>query len=227
MRDLSALTGRTFAAVLFDMDGTLISSIDAVERSWREWARIEGVDLSDVGNFHGTPSGQVVAKLVAPERVRESQELIDSLELSDTGGVVILPGSENALDALLGSGDARQYAAIATSCSRKLAELRLTSTGLRVPDVVVTASDVRVGKPDPAPFLLAAERLGVDPRDCLVVEDAPAGIEAGKAAGAATLGVLTSSGSDELSAADALAENLDAVRFRVGPGGVTMQESQR
>lgn len=225
MRNLSALTGRTFAAVLFDMDGTLISSIEAVERSWREWARVEGVDLADVGNFHGTPSGQIVAQLVPPERVEASRALIDGLELADTGGVVILPGTEDALDVLLGDGDAREYAAIATSCSRELADLRLTSTGLRVPDVVVTASDVPVGKPDPAPYLLAAARLGVDPRDCLVVEDAPAGIESGKAAGAATLGVLTSSGIDELSSADAVATDLSAVRFRAGADGVTMRES--
>lgn len=225
MNDIAALTGRTFAAVLFDLDGTLINSIEAVERSWREWARLEGVDLSEIGNFHGTPSRQIVAKLVPPERAERSAALIDSLELADTDGVVILPGSVAALEALLGESGGRQRAAIATSGSRELATARLKATGLRVPDVVVTASDVRVGKPDPAPYLLAAERLGVDPRHCLVVEDAPAGIESGKTAGAATLGVLTSSGASELAAADAVVSDLSAVRFTAGPDGVTMHES--
>nr|WP_218852675.1 HAD-IA family hydrolase [Spelaeicoccus albus] len=220
------MTGRSFAAVLFDLDGTLINSIEAVERSWREWARLEGVDLADIGNFHGTPSRQIVAKLVPPEQVERSSAVIDSLELADTDGVVILPGSETALEALLDVPGGRQYAAIATSGSRPLATMRLKATGLRVPDVVVTASDVSVGKPDPAPYVLAAERLGVDPRECLVVEDAPAGIESGNAAGAATLGILTSSGPDELRAADAVVRDLDAVRFQAGPGGVSMRESQ-
>lgn len=223
--DVGALTSRTFAAVLFDMDGTLINSIAAVERSWREWARLESVDLADVGNFHGTPSRQIVERLVPADRVEESKQLIDSLELSDTSGVVILPGAEAALAALAGPNTTgRHYAAIVTSCSRPLAELRLEATGLPAPDIVVTASDVAIGKPDPAPFLAAARRCGVDPNDCLVVEDAPAGIRSGKAAGAATLGVLTSSGADEL-AADGIARDLDAVRFHAGDDGVRMREN--
>jgi sugar-phosphatase len=214
--DLGALTGRVFAAVLFDMDGTLIDSTPAVERSWQKWAAEFGVELP-AESWHGIPSAQIVAHLLAPERVREGMRRIDEIEMVDVEGILVLPGAAEAL-AALPSG----RAAIVTSCVRDLAAARIAATGLNAPNVVVTADHVLVGKPDPAPFLLAAARLGVDPADCLVVEDAPAGLVAGRAAGAARLAVSTTHDVAELDA-EAIVADLSAVRFTVSAEGVRVE----
>jgi sugar-phosphatase len=227
--DLGSLAGRTFDAVLFDLDGTLISSLGSVARSWSRWAELEGVDPVGLRNFHGVPSAQIVAELVGPGRAAESTRLIDSLELADTEGIVALPGTLRALATLLAPvpGASRQWAAIATSCSGPLAAVRLKASGLSVPEVVVTADDVERGKPDPAPYLLAARRLGVDPARCLVVEDAPSGLRAGIAAGAATLAVRTSSGEEELAHADGVVSDLGDVEFSVGADGIRVRLTGR
>jgi sugar-phosphatase len=110
-------------------------------------------------------------------------------------------------------------AAIVTSCVWDLATARIAATGITAPAVMVTADQVKIGKPDPAPFLLAASRLGVDPADCLVIEDAPAGLASGRAAGASLLALLSTHTAAELDA-DAVVGNLAAVRFAVSPEGV-------
>lgn len=213
--DLSALTGRVFAAVLFDMDGTLIDSTPAVRRAWERWAAEFGITLPGSGEWqwHGIPAGQIVPLLLPPERVAEGARRIEQIETADTDGVVVLPGT---LDALKAVGD---RAAIATSCTRPLALARIAAAGFPPPAVVVTADQTERGKPDPAPYLLAAREMGVDPADCLVVEDAPAGLVAGAAAGAATLALTTTTPPQEL-AADAVVGTLADVRFVTDGRGV-------
>lgn len=219
---LGTLEDRTFAAVLFDMDGTLIDSIPVVVRSWLRWADEEGVDPHRLAGFHGVPARGVAAALLPPERVDAAVERIEAIEIADTEGITILPGTLDALAALRAAGpDGRDLAAIATSCTAPLAAARIAATGLPAPAVVVTASDVAQGKPHPDPFLLAAQRLGVDPRECLVVEDAPGGLEAARAAGCATLAVSTTTGAADL-IADAVVDDLGAVRFRVESGRVRL-----
>jgi mannitol-1-/sugar-/sorbitol-6-phosphatase len=219
---LGTLEDRTFAAVLFDMDGTLIDSIPVVVRSWLRWAEEEGVDPHRLAGFHGVPARGVAAALLPPERVDAAVERIEAIEIADTEGITILPGTLDALAALRAAGpDGRDLAAIATSCTAPLAAARITATGLPAPAVVVTASDVAQGKPHPDPFLLAARRLGVDPRECLVVEDAPGGLEAARAAGCATLAVSTTTAAADL-IADAVVDDLGAVRFRVESGRVRL-----
>jgi sugar-phosphatase len=141
---------------------------------------------------------------------------IEAIEIADTDGITVLPGTLDALAVLAADAD---LCAIATSCTRPLADARLVATALPAPRVVVTASDVRRGKPHPDPFLLAAERLGVDPSDCLVLVDAPGGLEAGRAAGCATLAVSTTAAADDL-VADAVVGTLADVRFSVVAGRV-------
>jgi sugar-phosphatase len=215
-RRLGTLEGRTFAAVLFDMDGTLIDSIPTVIRSWLRWAQEEGVDPHDLAGFHGVPARGVISALLPPGRVDSAFERIEAIEVADTEGITVLPGTLDALAVLTGEVD---LCAIATSCTRPLADARLAVTALPAPRVVVTASDVRQGKPHPDPFLLAAARLGVDPTDCLVVEDAPGGLEAARAAGCATLAVTTTTVAADL-LADAVVDTLADVRFSVVEGRV-------
>src|SRR5690606_2453028 len=149
---------------------------------------------------------------------------IHALELDDNEGVTILPGTRDALAAL-----PPERSAIVTSCTRPLAAARMAASGLVAPSVVVTADDVAHGKPNPDPFLLGARRLGVDPRRCLVVEDAPAGVASGRAAGCAVVVVTGTHSADELAAAspapDALAAGLAALRFVVGPAGVRVTDA--
>ena len=215
-RRLGTLEGRSFAAVLFDMDGTLIDSIPVVIRSWLRWAQEEGVDPHDLAGFHGVPARGVISALLPPKRVDAAFERIEAIEVADTDGITVLPGTLDALVALTGDVD---RCAIATSCTRPLADARLLATGLPAPRVVVTASDVAQGKPHPDPFLLAAAGLGVDPADCLVVEDAPSGLEAARAAGCATLAVTTTTTAADL-VADAVVGTLADVRFSVVEGRV-------
>jgi sugar-phosphatase len=211
--DLGALSDRVFAAVLFDMDGTLIDSTPAVERSWAIWATEFGVQLP-TESWHGIPAAQLVAHLLPADRAAEAIARIEQLEAADAEGILVLPGSVEALAALPGS-----RSAIVTSCVWDLAAVRIAATGLIAPAVIVTADQVKIGKPDPAPYLLAASRLGVDPADCLVVEDAPAGLTAGRAAGMSLLAVLSTHTAAELDA-DAVVSNLAAVRFTVAADGV-------
>jgi sugar-phosphatase len=157
-----------------------------------------------------------VAAVLPPERVDAAFDRIEEIEAADTEGITVLPGALAALAAL--SGEVERCA-IATSCTRPLADARLAETRLPTPRVVVTASDVTHGKPDPAPFLLAAAWLGVDPSDCLVVEDAPGGLDAGRAAGCATLALSTTTTADDL-VADAVVGTLADVRFDVVDGRV-------
>lgn len=211
---LGSLEGRDFAAVLFDMDGTLIDSTPVVVRSWLRWAEEEEVDPRRLAGFHGVPARAIAERLLPVERVEAAVERIDAIELADTQGITILPGAADALRALQPA-----HCAIATSCTTPLALARIAATALPAPAVVVTASDVERGKPHPDPYLLAASRLGADPAHCLVVEDAPSGLEAARAAGCSTLAVTTTTARADL-IADAVVEHLGEVSFAVTDGSV-------
>lgn len=225
------LFGRSFAAVLFDLDGTLVDSTPVVVRSWERWALEERIDPTRLLGFHGVPAAAIVRLLLAeePERWVEATARIANLELEDTDGVVALPGAVEALASVAGSApDGHPWSAIATSCDRDLYAVRVAAAGLDAPTVTVTASDVEHGKPAPDPWLLAARLVGVDPRDCLVVEDAPTGLRAAKAAGCDTLAVVTTTTVDELVAtgdADVVVADLSAVSFAPGPDGVRVTAS--
>ncbi|MBT0773900.1 HAD-IA family hydrolase [Kineosporia sp. J2-2] len=199
------------------MDGTLIDSTPAVERSWMRWADEYGVHLTGFGTWHGVPAAQIVPSLMpgTPQLWEQATRRIEQIETEDLTGIEVLPGSREALGVLAPAG----RAAIATSCVHDLAVARLGATGLEPPEVLVTADMVEVGKPDPAPYLLAAGRLGVDAADCLVVEDAPAGLASGLAAGAARLALTTTHPDGDLDA-EAIVPDLSAVRFVITGDGV-------
>ncbi len=185
-----------FEGVLLDLDGTLIDSIAAVERSWIRWCGEYGIDPVRLLGFHGMPAKGVIARLL-PEGDRVAAfERIRDIEVADVEGIVVLPGAAALLATLAAGG---VPTAIVTSGTTDLAEARLAATGLTHPPVVVTASDVERGKPWPDPWLEGARRLGVDPAQCVVVEDAVAGLRAARAAGCrATVAVLGTTAREEL-----------------------------
>ncbi len=207
--------GTVFAAVLFDMDGTLVDSTESVQRSWLHWAGEFGVPAERLVGWHGVPAKQIVETVVDPTRREEALARIEAIEVEDaTSGIVVFDGAAEALAAVPAG-----RSAIVTSCTTALAWARIRAAGLAAPGIVVTASDVAVGKPDPAPYLLGARRLGVDAARCLVVEDAPAGLASGRAAGALTLGLLTTHGPAQIEA-HAVVGTLAEVRFVPAPDGV-------
>ena len=211
---LGQLAEQEFDAVIFDMDGTLIDSTPAVDRAWAQWASEHGLTRADLAGNHGVPSAGVVRKVLPADRQEAAIARINELELHDLQGIVVLPGASEALAALHSAKNA-----IATSCTIPLANARIGAAQLVRPSVVVTADDVQRGKPAPDPFLEAAKRLGVDPTRCLVVEDAPAGLEAARAAGCFTLAVVTTTASEDLYA-DAVVPNLASVKFEVTETGI-------
>ncbi len=181
-------------ALLFDMDGVLIDSTPAVARVWHQWALEHGFDPEEVvARAHGRPSMTTVREyLPHADHGAENRE-VERREIEDVDGVVFLPGARE----LLGSLPPGRWT-IATSCTRSLAEVRLRAAGLPIPERLVTASDVVHGKPDPEPFVKAAASLGFAAADCIVVEDAPAGIRAGKASGARVIALRTTAPEEEL-----------------------------
>jgi len=177
------------SAVLFDLDGVLIDSTPAVARVWSRWAVEHGFDPETVVHMaHGRPSRITIRQLLPNADIdidREDRE-VERREMEDLEGVVLLPGARQLLNTL-----PPERWTIATSCTRALAEVRLRAAGLPIPKAMITSSDVKIGKPDPEPYLKAAAELGFAASDCIVVEDAPAGVRAGKAAGARVIAFLT------------------------------------
>ena len=173
-------------AVLFDMDGTLVDSDRAVERSWLSWANEFGADGPAAYRMaHGSPSEATVRKLLGhltEGEIRRASTRQLELQYDDLSDVVATPGALDLLAALDRKG---LPWAVVTSADDRLAKARLTAAGI-TPRVLVTIDDVDAGKPDPAGYLRAAELLGVPPENCLVVEDAEVGLAAARAAGAHT-----------------------------------------
>ncbi len=180
----------TVDAVLFDLDGTLADSTASVDRSWRQLADRLGIDFEAMnGCYHGVPARQTLTRLMPTSSAAEIDEVnawLGDIEASDFEGVVAIVGAVAMLEAL----PADRWA-IVTSGTRRLATGRMAAAGIPMPGQLITADDVTVGKPDPAPYLLAAQRLGFEPKRCLVVEDAPAGVASGLASGAMVLGLRT------------------------------------
>jgi len=175
------------SALLFDLDGVLIDSTPAVARVWTRWAVEHGFDPETVVHkAHGRPSRITIRELLPNADIDREDREVERREMEDLDGVVLLPGAGQLLNSL---PPARWT--IATSCTRALAEVRLRAAGLPIPKTMITSSDVKIGKPDPEPYLKAAAKLGFAASDCVVVEDAASGVRAGKAAGARVIAFLT------------------------------------
>lgn len=196
-------------AILFDLDGVLVDSRAVVERTWRRWAALRGVDLPDlVTRAHGRRSVDTVRAVTPHLDAEEEVRWLAEAELTDVEGLVALPGALAALETL---GE-RDYAVV-TSGGRALAQLRLRTVGLPEPRVLIAAEDVRSGKPSPDGYWRGAEQLGVAPARCVVIEDAPAGIDAGRAAGAPVIAVSTTFPKAALVHADVVIDSLASVQI--------------
>ncbi len=194
----------SFAAVISDLDGVLVDSAAATSRAWAAWGARLGLDGAAIqAGSHGRPARAVVAEHVPPHALDAEAAFLLDAEVADTEGVAAFSGAAGVLGL--------PVVAIATSCTLPLAHARLAAAGLDVPEVLVSADQVARGKPAPDPYLLAAERLGVDPAACLVLEDAPSGVAAGRAAGMTVWAVATTHRPDALGAAHRIAAGLPAL----------------
>jgi sugar-phosphatase len=212
------LFGRSFDAVLFDLDGVLVDSTASVTRSWGRWAAEYGVSAQALQENHGQPAQALVERLLGPDQVAAGLARIEAIEVDDAASVEAVPGAR-ALFASL----PEHRRAVVTSGTPPIAAARLRTAGFPLPGTLVTADDVPRGKPDPAPYLLAAERLGVSPERCLAVEDAPAGIASARAAGCQVLAVTGTAPAEELAAATLTVDGLDGVAVRVDDAGLQLK----
>jgi sugar-phosphatase len=208
------------SGVLFDLDGVLIDSTPAVTRVWRQWALEHGFNPEDVmERVHGRPSLTTVREyLPNADHAAENRE-IERREMQDADGIITLPGAHELLRQL----PSNRWT-IATSCTRSLAEVRLRAAGLPIPERIVTSTDVTHGKPHPEPFLKAAAKLGFPAAECIVVEDVPAGIRAGKAAGARVIAFRTTVAEEDLqgAGADFILNNCADISAGHSPEGLTL-----
>jgi mannitol-1-/sugar-/sorbitol-6-phosphatase len=181
-------------AMLFDLDGVLIDSTPAVTRVWSWWARKHGFPPEEtVHKAHGRPSISTIRELLPRADHEAENREVERREIQDTDGVIPLPGVVE----LLASLPSDRWT-IVTSATRPLAEVRLRTAGISAPDRMITAHDITRGKPDPQPYLKGAALLGFAPEDCIVVEDASAGVQSGKAAGARVIALQTTETNDLL-----------------------------
>ncbi|KAI0265810.1 phosphatase [Gloeopeniophorella convolvens] len=219
-----------FDAILFDMDGTLVDSTAGVVGAWETFAKTyPGLDVQNIlSTSHGVRTvenlqkhcGIVDPKELEREATRFEEAIITTSRENGREGIVLLPGVRPIMDGLRGS--ARWT--ICTSATRAYGSAALATVGIDRPQTTVFAEDVTRGKPMPDPYLLGAERCGISPEKCLVVEDAPAGVRSGKAAGCTTLALITSHTREQMvaSGTDYLVENLASVTMVPDETGVTV-----
>lgn len=203
--------GRTFRAVLFDMDGTLIDSTAAVEAAWTRWAQRIGIPAAELLAYvHGRPPAATIARFAGARDHAEELAWIHAADMEERAPITAIPGAAALLATLTTPW------AIVTSADDDLARLRLGLAGLPLPAVLVTADRVAHGKPAPDGYLLAARTLGVAPADCVVFEDTPVGIEAARRASMAVVALATTFPRAQL-AADAVVGDFTELR-RLGRG---------
>jgi sugar-phosphatase len=197
-------------AFLFDLDGVLVDSRSVVERTWRRWAERHQIDpMLLLQIAHGRRARDTLRMVVPSLATDEEVAWLDATELADREGLPAVPGARQLLSVL-----PSDRWAVVTSCGRELARQRLGSAGLPVPDVFIVAEEVKRGKPAPDGYRLGASRLGYDPAECVVFEDAPAGIAAGRAAGARVVGVTTTHAAGDLPGVDATIADFSGIDIR-------------
>ncbi len=203
------------SAILLDLDGVLVDSTRSVARQWRWWAQQNQVDPDYIEKMaHGVRAVEVIRQL-APHLDAEAEVTqLEEREAADHDGVSVMPGAAELLKSL-----PTDRWCVVTSGTRYLATARLKLGELPAPRVLVSADDVSKGKPDPEPYLMGAQLLGMNPVECLVIEDAPAGIRAAHAGGMKVIAITSTYPAAALSEADALIERLTQIQVRTAREG--------
>jgi sugar-phosphatase len=198
-------------AILFDLDGVLVDSTGSVSRQWRIWAEEHQLNPEEVLSIaHGVRTIEVVHAAAPWLEATAEVKRIEEREASDQDGVRLMPGAAE----LVRSIPSDRWGVV-TSGTRMLATARLKYGNIPLPAVLVSADEVMKGKPDPEPYLTGARLLRRPPQECLVIEDAPAGIQAAKAAGMSVIGITSTYPRLELAAADAVIDRLAAMRIKI------------
>lgn len=207
------------------MDGVLIDSTPAVARVWRRWAAEHGFNPEEVvARAHGRPSLTTVREYLPNADHEAENREVERREIEDLEGVVPLPGSLELLASL-----PLDRWTIVTSCTRALAEVRIKAAGLPLPKKLITSNDITHGKPHPDPFLKGAAALGFPATECVVLEDAPAGIRSGKAAGARVIAFPTTvpQAVAREAGADWVLNNCADIRFLDSSGGLNLSLAEK
>lgn len=205
--------------LLFDMDGVLISSIASVERCWRRWCREHGADAAEaLAVVHGCRAADTLRRFCSEEELPAEIARLEGYEIADQEGVHALKG---VLELLAGLPENRWT--VVTSATRPLAQARLSAAGIVPPERMVTGDDVQEGKPHPAPYLAGARKLGLRPEECVVFEDALAGVASGRAAGCPVIATTFTHKAEELPEADFLIEDFRGMKAEAGPDGLRLR----
>ncbi|WP_421080970.1 sugar phosphatase [Serratia fonticola] len=209
---------------LFDLDGTIVDSLPAVERAWTHWAERHGISPQQVLDFiHGKQAITSLRHFMPNATEAELQhefKLLEQVEAEDTDGVNALPGALALLEQINALGIPW---AIVTSGSVPVANARRIAGGLPLPEVFVTCELVKQGKPYPDAYLLGAKGLGLAPQDCVVVEDAPAGILSGLASGCQVIAVNAPADAPKLNQVDLILSSLEQLKITRSEQGAIIE----
>ena len=205
---------------LFDLDGTLVDSLPVVERAWSNWAKSRDLDPAVVLDFiHGKQAITSLRHFMpgeSEEAIQQQFSLLEKVEAEDTDGISALPGAVQLLERL----EALSMPwAIVTSGSVPVARARHAAGELATPEIFITAELVAKGKPNPDPYLLGAQQLGLKPEECVVVEDAPAGVLSGLAAGCKVIAVNAPDDTPGLDKVDLVLKSLAVLQVEAVQGG--------
>jgi mannitol-1-/sugar-/sorbitol-6-phosphatase len=203
-------------ALVFDLDGVLVDSSVSVDRQWWAWVTANGL-MERAANisYHGRRTIDTLRTFLDEDTAEREAAVIEAAEQRDLDGVSEVPGAKALLQSLPPTAWA-----IATSGPRELAIARLKHVGLPVPSILITAEDVRDGKPAPDVYMRAVERLAISPGNAIAVEDAPAGIESAKAAGLHVIGLATTHDAAELTSADVVIARIEQIEVHVDAAGL-------
>lgn len=202
------------AAILFDLDGVLVDSTGSVSRQWRRWAEEQSLDPQKVVEMaHGVRTIEIIRRFTPHLDAQAEVVRLEKREADDQEGVAVMRGAAELLKSI---PEGRWC--VVTSGTRYLANARLKLANLPSPKVLVSADDVKKGKPDPEPYLMGAKLLGMNPAECLVIEDAPAGIRAAHAGEMKAIGITSTFPASALQEADAVVQELGQIKVSSGDG---------